>query len=139
MKVSKLKSVPLMTCCLVFALFAKSQGMDDAPELREVTSYKANHNGSYLDGLKPEISNDSQDKALLLIQDEEEKPEASWASYAASPLKAVISEAYNIADFAVKHPTQAVITSLLIAAQFTAVEAWSFRVITPWGTAEGQG
>ena len=138
MKVSKLKSVPLMTCCLVFALFAKSQGMDDAPELREVTSYKANHNGSYLDGLKPEISNDSQDKALLLIQDEEEeKSEASWVSYVTSPIKAVIDGTYNIVDFAVKHPTQAMITSLLIAAQYTSVvEAYrcccEWQTMAPW-------
>jgi hypothetical protein len=110
----------ITACCLVLALFAKGQAMDDASDPQEITLCKIGHSESYLGSLKPQEDNSNLHAILLLNQDEGENSTASFGSYVTSPIKAVIYGAYNVADFAVKHPTQTIVTSLLIAAQFTA-------------------
>lgn len=120
MKISMLKSVTIMVSFLFLALLSKIQGADDISDLREKTLYKSNYNSIYLNHLKPEIDINSQDKAL---RGEEEKSEISWAYYVVSPVKSLMGWTYNVADFAVKNPKQAIVTSLLVAAQVTAVAA----------------
>jgi hypothetical protein len=97
--------------------------MDTAADLSEPTSYKAqnNHSGNYLDSLKSETDNsDLHDTLLPFAQD---KSEISFGSYISSPVKSAIHWTYNVADFAAKHPTQMIITSLLMAAQLTVIAA----------------
>lgn len=128
MNTSKLKAIFTTACCFVFALCSEIKSMDTASgiqELQETTSYKTKNTNSEgcLDSLKTEVSSNSSSALLLLNQDENKAPETSWGSYISSPIKSVINGTYNIVDFSVKHPTQTIITSLLITAQFTAVAA----------------
>ena len=119
MNTSKLKACLLTACCLVLALLVESQAMDDASDSQEITLCKTDNSESYLGSLKLETDNSSFHATLPL--NEYEKSTASWGSYVASPIKSVIHGTYNIADFAVKHPTQTIVTSLIIGAQLTAM------------------
>jgi hypothetical protein len=124
MNISKLKAIFITACCFVVALCLEIKSMDTTSDIQETTSYKAKHTNSEscLDSLKNEMGSNSPSARLLLNQDEN-KDSTPWVFYVSSPVKAVINGTYNIVDFAVKHPTQTIITSLLIAAQFTAVAA----------------
>lgn len=125
MKASNLKAILITAFCFVVALCSEIRCMDTASDLQEQTSYKAqnNHSGNYLDSLKPKIDNSLHEAMSHLNQDENEKSAMSWVSYVASPVKSVMSWTYDMADFAVKHPTHTIIISLLGAAQFTLVSA----------------
>lgn len=125
MKENNLKALLLTAFCFVVALCSEIKSMDTASDFQETTFCKAKNTNSEgcLDSLKTEISSNSYNVLFLLNQDENKDPKTSWASYMASPFKTVIHGTYNIVDFAVKHPAQTIITSLLVAAQFTAVAA----------------
>ena len=125
MQASNLKASLITACCFFIVLCSEIKSMDTASDLQETTSYKAKntHNEGCLDSLKNDMGSNSSSVRFLLNQDENKDPETSLASYMASPVKAVIHRTYNIVDFAVKHPTQTIITTLLIAAQVTAVAA----------------
>lgn len=125
MNTSKLKSIFITACCFVVVLCSESKSMDTASDHQETASYKAKSINSEdcLGSLKTEISSNLSSVLLLPNQDENKRIEPSWTSYMVSPVKAVIQGTYNIFDFTVKHPTQAIITSLIIAAQLTTVAA----------------
>ena len=138
MNTSKMKVTLVTACCFVVALCSDIRCMDTKSDIQEPTSYKNQNNssGNYLDSLKPEIDNSLQDSMLPLNQDENESSSTSWMSYVSSPVKVVVNGTYNIVDFAVKHPTQATITALIIGTQFTALAAeycnciWTCRETT---------
>jgi len=121
MQASNLKVSLITACCFVVALCSDIKCMDTASDIQEATSYKIknNHSESSLDILKPEADIVGLRETLLpRVQDEDVNTSTSWGSYISSPVKYSINITHNIVDFAVKHPTQTVITSLLIAAQF---------------------
>ena len=125
MNASKLKAIFTTACCFVVALCSEIKSMDTASDLQETPSFKARETNSEgcLDSLKKEIGSNASRSQFLHNQDENKGPKTSWATYITEPVKAVIHGTYNIVDFTVKHPTQSLITSLLITAQFTAVAA----------------
>jgi hypothetical protein len=124
MNTIKLRAILITVFCFVVALCSEIKSMDTASDLQETTSKTKNTNSECcLDRLKSEIDSDSSNEQLLLNGDENKDPETSWVSYISSPVKYIINGTYNIVDFAVKHPTQTVVTSLLIVSQFTAVAA----------------
>ncbi len=120
MNLSKLKTLLIAACCFVIALCSEVKCMDTESDIHRAASYKNNHGENYLDNLKQESAPDT---LLFLTQDENKSSKASWKSYVASPIQSIIYWTYNVADFAVKHPTQAMITSLIVAAQLTVVAA----------------
>lgn len=125
MKSSNLKASLITVCCFIVALCSEIMSIDNTLSIQETTFYKAKKTNSEgcLDSLKSEIGSNSSSVRFLINQDENKGSETSLASYMASPVKAVIHRTYNIVDFTVKHPTQTIITTLLIAAQVTAVAA----------------
>lgn len=125
MNISKLKLLLITACCFVVALCLEIKSMDTVSGLQETTSLKDKRINSEgcLDSLKFEVDSNPSNAQLLLNEDENKDPEISWVSYMSYPVKAVVHGTYKIVNFTVKHPTQAIVTSLLIA-QFAAVTAY---------------
>lgn len=109
MNARTLKSLLIIVCCFVVVLCSEIKSMDTASGLQETTPYKT--------------KNINSEGCLNRLEPENENLAASWVSYVVSPAKSAIGWTCNVADFSVKHPTQAMITSLLVAAQFTAIAA----------------
>ena len=65
----------------------------------------------------------SKKQSLSERKDENGESETSWASYISYPVNTIIRGTYNIVDFSMKHPTQSMITILLVGSQLSPVDA----------------
>jgi hypothetical protein len=120
MKINKLKALSIAVSFLFIALLTETQGMERDKDILESTVMK---NGVPIQlsvqHINDEITFNSIVAPLISLED----TTTSWATYCLSPVKKIIRNTYNLANYIVQNPQKVMIICAYLSTQILSASA----------------